>query len=100
MAGVSYATMGNTIIGLLLTLPLVFVNEIATKTRHPDAYRRPPIAFSPAGMLTLNIVWFGLLIAVFVFLIRGSGWWTLLLFPCGLIASQIVLLMLVWRRIR
>jgi hypothetical protein len=44
------------------------------------------MAFDLRLMMIFNAIWVLLLICTLGFLIAGAGWWTLLLFPGGMVA--------------
>jgi hypothetical protein len=76
-----------TVIGFVLLIPFGIATDIGAKAHNPNIApeRKPGILYDPAAWAIFNLVWFLLLAASLGFLIAGAGWWTLLLFPGGLV---------------
>jgi hypothetical protein len=76
-----------TVIGLLLLIPFGIATDIGAKVHNPNIppHRKPGIVDNPSVWAIFNLVWFLLLAGSIGFLIAGAGWWTLLLFPAGLV---------------
>lgn len=82
-----------TLLGMLLLVPFTITTQVGALVRNENIppHRKPRIAFSPTGIAILNVVWVLLLVATTGLLIAGSGWWTLLLFPGGMVAVGVVI---------
>jgi len=81
-----------TIVGLILLVPCTLVCQVGARSADESIapHRRPRIAFDPKARAIFNLVWLLLLIGTLGFLIAGSGWWTLLMFPGGMAVVGIV----------